>query len=192
MNYNIILCLGDSITFGSRDSKGSTYPLEMEEILENKAGGIWICIGEGICQETSRDLIRRFYHILNKYPKAYEVCLFEGINDAKDENNTLPETYRKNIEHCIKACKILGKKLFLGNIPIKKGFLAPSYSSKTNARVKQYNQELKKLAKKYQLALVDLSDLPEEFYADGIHFNNNGHREIAQRFAAAILKERGK
>ena len=191
MNYNSVLCVGDSITFGSRDDKNSNYPLEMEAILEEKAGGMWLCVGDGICGETSVDLIRRFYKLVSGFPRVYEVCLFEGVNDAKDEKNTLPEIYSKNMEHCIKVCKILGKKLFLGTIPEKNGNLAPSYGKNTNDRVKKYNHELELLAQKYDLELVDLSALPKECYADGIHFNNSGHREIARRFSEAILKERG-
>ena len=143
MNYNSVLCVGDSITFGSRDDKGSNYPLEMESILEEKAGELWICIGDGICGETSSDLVHRFYKLISLYyPKIYEICLFEGVNDAKDEKNTLPEIYSKNIEHCIKICKIFGKKLFLGTIPEKKGILAPSYGKNTNKRVEKYKQSL--------------------------------------------------
>lgn len=191
MNFNIVLCIGDSITNGARDDKKSTYPLEMETILENSVGGMWICLNEGINGETTCDIVKRFYSLLKKYPEAQEVCFFEGVNDSKDNKNTPVDTFKKNLEHCIKASIVRQKKLFVGTIPYQKGILAPSYNKATNERVNLYNKEINRLCEKYSLPKVELSDLDETLYSDGIHLNNKGHIEIAKRFAQAILKERG-
>lgn len=195
MLYNRILCIGDSITFGSRDTKASTYPLEMEGILEKTVGGAWVCLNYGICGETTVDIVKhRFYETVHKHDKIPEICFFEGFNDAKDPGTPI-ETYRKNIEHCIKVALSDGRKLFLGTIPSHTGPLAPDYSARCNERIHQYNPEVRALSQdsryKGGVILVELEDIDKSHYADGVHLKNEGHVEIAKRFANAILLDRG-
>jgi len=192
MIFNILLCVGDSITYGSRDEKGSSWPFEIESILKKEAGGTWIALNEGKNGETTSNLVRRFYQTVRKYPEAYEICMFEGMNDAKDEISTSPAMYKRNIEHCINCVITQQKKLLLGTIPKQNGLLAPNYSRRTNERINEYNKIIRYLSEKYTIPFVELSDLEKEMYADGIHLSNKGNVETAKRFAKMILEDRMK
>ena len=39
--YGLIACQGDSLTYGSRDPDGMSYPLYLGRILSEKYGQVW-------------------------------------------------------------------------------------------------------------------------------------------------------
>lgn len=190
--YGFILAVGDSLTYGSRDEYRRDYPFYLSQMLSEHFGQDWVAIAEGKPGETSSELATRIYKVVRSYPECFEVVVLVGTNDAKDDIAHPPAVYKENIEHILRVCRACKKKVYLCTIPDMVGFGAPDYSVRSQQRIKEYNAVLEELAQKYQnvVKLVDLRGIPEEYYADGVHFNSMGYREVARRVMRAILEER--
>src|SRR4051794_30992750 len=46
--YGVIACQGDSLTFGSRDPDGMSYPLYLGRLLSQKHGQTWVSTNFGV------------------------------------------------------------------------------------------------------------------------------------------------
>ena len=64
MIWNEILCLGDSITTGARDSQGRSFPAELASILADKTGEFYYSRYKGRWYKSTRD--RRHYFCESK------------------------------------------------------------------------------------------------------------------------------
>lgn len=190
--YGHILCLGDSLTHGARDNYGRCYPMELSDMLWYEYGQKWICIEEGVNGEISSDILRRSISVMRKYPDATEVVLLCGTNDSKDTVNMPPDVFRKNIEGIIRIASTYDKEVLLCTIPDLQGFGAPDYSQDSKGRIYQFNSMIRDIAdlNKNVKELIELKGIPGEYYADGVHFNNDGYKEIARRVMKAIQNKR--
>jgi len=68
--YGVIACQGDSLTFGSRDPDGMSYPLYLGRMLSQKHGQTWVTVNFGVAGECWAELWRRNYHELLSLPKV--------------------------------------------------------------------------------------------------------------------------
>src|SRR5579883_2117295 len=111
MIYNLLLCLGDSLTFGARDRYDRNYPLELGCRLSEITGEEWYCITEACNGRVSSELAREAYQLLSPYPDVHGVLILIGTNDSRRK---IPlNVYRDNIQQIIRVCRILRKKVFL-------------------------------------------------------------------------------
>ena len=62
--YGLIACQGDSLTYGSRDPDGMSYPLYLGRMLSQKHGQTWATVNFGVPGECWAELWRRNYHEL--------------------------------------------------------------------------------------------------------------------------------
>src|SRR5258706_2486774 len=81
--YGLIACQGDSLTYGSRDPDGMSYPIYLGRLLSRKHGQTWATVNLAIPRDGWAEIWRRNYHELLSLPDAREVCLWAGTNDAK-------------------------------------------------------------------------------------------------------------
>ena len=187
--YGSIICLGDSLTAGSRDELWRGYPVELELLLWKHYKQNWNCVNAGIAGETSIDVYKRSYQVLRSYPEASDVVLLVGTNDAKVQIETPPERYEEHVEAILRCATRWDKVSYLCLIPDLRGFGAPDYCSQE--LINLYNIRLQALAKRWgEDRLVDLRRMPSEYYADGVHMNNAGYKEIAKRIAGVIKRNR--
>ena len=167
-----ILCLGDSLTNGARDEYFRNYPLELNYIISKKKKIPSICVNESINGETSSEILKRAYKILEE--KSFDLILFlGGTNDTKVP---IPlNIYKKNINQLIELAKIKNIKIFLGLLPpIYSGL--PCYSQKEgNKIIKVYNKTLIKVSKNNEVKTVDFTNFNEKYYSDGVHLNHIGY-----------------
>ena len=88
-----VLCLGDSYTFGmGASSPGSSYPAQLEAMLNRRADTPWTVVNAGWPSRNSRELLELLPAAMATHtPKA--VCIIIGINDAwsQPQRLTLPE-----------------------------------------------------------------------------------------------------
>jgi len=89
--YGLITCQGDSLTYGSRDPDGMSYPLYLGRTLSQKHNQTWATVNLGVPGDGWAEIWRRNYHELLSVPEAKEVCLWAGTNDAK-QNRSLEQT----------------------------------------------------------------------------------------------------
>lgn len=186
--YGLIACQGDSLTFGSRDPDGMSYPLYLGRILSRKHRQTWATVNFAVPRDGWSEIWRRNYLELLSVPEAREVCLWAGTNDAK-QNRSLEQTLNA-CEAVLDQCQAAGRFVYLATLPGKNGFGAPLEPWSMNEMVEKLNQAYRRLAEERGLGLVELSGVPREHFVDGIHLTQAGNRWVAERFAAAIEARR--
>jgi len=186
--YGLIACQGDSLTYGSRDPDGMSYPLYLGRALSQKYGQTWATVNLGIPRDGWAEIWRRNYHELLSVSEAKEVCLWAGTNDAK-QSRSLEQTLIA-CEAVLDQCRAAGRFVYLGTLPGKNGFGAPLEPWSMNDMIERLNQAYRHIAAVRGLSLVDLSSLPRECFVDGIHLSQNGNVWFAVKFAAATEKRR--
>ncbi len=191
--FGTIICLGDSLTHGARDDYGRCYPMELSDMLWEKYGQRWLCAEEGVNGERSSDVLRRALSVIKRYPEAHEVVLLCGTNDSKDRFNTPPDVYKRNVEGILRIAAMHDKEVIICYIPDLNGFGAPDYSQESPKRIESFNEKIEELIREYPNIIkgeVDLRNIPDDYYADGVHFKNKGHVEIARRVYNGLVNKR--
>jgi lysophospholipase L1-like esterase len=186
--YGIIICQGDSLTYGSRDPDGMSYPLYLGRLLSAKHKQTWATVNFGVPGECWAELWRRNYRELLSVPEAGEVCLWMGTNDAWKGRSL--EASLTACEAVLDQCKAAGRHVYLATLPGKQGFGAPREPWTMNEMIKKLNEAYARIAEERGLSLVDLADLPTEHFCDGIHITQEGNKWVAERFMAAIETRR--
>ena len=188
MIYGSIICLGDSLTYGARDELYRGYPIELELWLYEKFGQNWNCVNAGVNGEISIEVYKRAYALCKSHPEAAELILLCGTNDAKDQVGTPPDRYAEHVEAILRCAARWDKVSYLCKIPDLQGFGAPDFCCPS--LIRRYNEKLEIIAKHWGVPLIDLTGMPEDMYADGVHLNNKGYKEVADRIAQAICARR--
>lgn len=186
--YGLFACQGDSLTFGSRDPDGMSYPLYLGRLLSQKHGQTWAAVNLAVPRDGWAEIWRRNYHDLLSVPEAREVCLWAGTNDAK-QNRSLEQALAA-CEAVLDQCRVAGRFVYLATLPGKTGFGAPLEPWSMNGMIQQLNDAYRRIAEERGLSLVDLANIPREHFVDGIHLTQAGNVWVAERFAAAIEARR--
>jgi len=178
MIWNEILCIGDSLTSGARNPYGRSYPAELGSLLTKETNEFYYCHNFSINGETSSDLQKRAWANINSGKNSKIMILIIGTNDSEAK---IPEDiYEDNVRQIINIARVFGMYVILGTIPdveFTPLYLNPKY-------IKLYNNIIKKLSKKMDFDVVDLSGIE---MCDGVHFTHKGNIEVANRFKNHIL-----
>ena len=186
--YGLIACQGDSLTHGSRDPDGMSYPLYLGRALSQKHNQTWSAVSFAVPGDGWAEIWRRNYHELLSVPEAREVCLWAGTNDAK-QGRSLEQTLVA-CEAVLDQCRAAKRFVYLGTLPGKNGFGAPLEPWIMNDMIEKLNDAYRRIAAERGLSLVDLATIPRECFVDGIHLTQSGNKWVADRFVAAIEKRR--
>lgn len=181
-----ILCLGDSLTNGARNEFFRDYPLELSNIIYQKKKIDNTCLNESVNGETTSEILKRAFKILNK--EKFDLILFlGGTNDTKIP--IPPKIYETNIKQLIRLANCNNTKIFLGLLPpIYSGL--PCYSQKVgNDIIKTYNKILINLSTRYNIKNIDFRNFNEKYYSDGVHLNYSGYKLMAQKFYNSIKND---
>ena len=190
MNWETLLCLGDSITFGARSY--CAYPDYAGASLEKALNNRWQVVTYAVNGHTAMDLQRlitaNFANI--KQFDAGVVSLLIGTNDVKKNINV--SDFEIAYRQILLKIKLLapGKRIFMIKIPHFPAGLAYPYTFEMNDTIKAYNQLLEKLAVEYNAKLVEF-DLAETDFFDGIHLTAQGSFKAGQQLANFILQDKG-
>lgn len=186
--YGVIACQGDSLTYGSRDPDGMSYPLYLGRLLSQRHQQTWLAVNLGVPGECWAEIWRRNYRELIGVPEASEVCLWAGTNDAWRERDL--EQSLIACEAVLDQCRVAGRHVYLATLPGKRGFGAPREAWSMNENIARLNDAYRAIAGRRRLSLVELADLPPDLLVDGIHLSQQGSLWVAERFAAAIEARR--
>jgi len=185
MIWNEIVCLGDSITYGSRDEFGRSYPLELNNILKERTGEFYICHNYGAPAETSSDLLRRTWQAFKSHPEARISLILVGTNDT--QSNIPPEIYEDNLKQIVNMSRICKARPIVATLP-DLGF-TPLYLNNPR-NIKLYNKKINTLSSKLNFEVCKMEGI-EKHYIDNVHFSHKGNLEIAKRWADTILNING-
>ena len=168
-NTGIIICFGDSLTFGTGASKGMDYPSQLAKMIGRPV------INKGIPGDTtSRALWRLKRDVLSKNPDMVLITL--GGNDLK--NGVSKDIAFSNLKQIVQTIQDQDAKVIIG------GLRFPGMD-------RGFGKGYEDLAKHTGALLI-----PDIFsgivnnpslMSDPIHPNNSGYRVIAQRFSNAIV-----
>ena len=188
-NKRRILCIGDSITYGSGIpfwQRKQTFPAILERMLGKEFQVLNYGIpGVTMSPMSDKPYSKTFFDSARR--TAPEVCLLMlGTNDSKPQNWNAA-LYEEAVAHWIEALTKLSSKpqLYLMTPPA-------AFSVNGEAVVYAINKDIirdevypivKNQAQRYHVRLIDLyaktKDHPELF-TDGVHPNVQGNQEIAK------------
>lgn len=199
-----ILFTGDSVTdFGRHrpvgeglgEGVGPGYVRAVESFLNIFYPELNLRISNtGSSGDTSRDLLARFDEdVVNLNPQWVSILI--GVNDVWRQFDTpsipdgqvMPEEYRANIEEMVGRLKGKVKGIFLMT-PV---YMEPLREDPLRARLDEYSDILKDIAKKNDCILVDLQNAFDEYFKfrhssfiawDRVHPNQSGAMLIANQF----------
>ncbi len=173
MNWETLLCLGDSITIGSRSYLG--YPEYCGDYLVKTTQKDWNVINHATAGFTTIDLVRQIdkkIAALRAFKPDFASVLI-GTNDLK--NNTSVSDFKiASQQLLVKVTLIVGSTNFvLVEIPkLMEGVMLP-YRLEMNHLVDQYNTIIHQLAVDKKIEVIKFTNDPSYFY-DGVHLNPLG------------------
>ena len=190
MNWETLLCIGDSITIGARSYLG--YPEYLGNILRENTASEWNVINQAtsgyLVRDTIRNITADFTNIKNQNPSIAFILI--GTNDVK-LNTPLP-LFEIAYSQLITKVKLLiqSKNIFLIQIPhFVKGVKYP-YTYQMNDIIPKYNGMINDLADRYDLRSIKL-DIDNTGLFDGVHLNEKGSKQVAQQLSVMVLKDKG-
>jgi len=187
----LILCIGDSLTFGARDEYGLHYPELLSRKLSEKYDQWWSAVNHGISGETTAQILRRCLGHVRAYPEAADVFLWAGFNDAKTNVATPPDLYKENMESMIRSILFRDRACYVFQLPLMEGFGAPDFMD--NDLIRAYNDKLLALNIKYMKHRFTLLSAPlkAEHRNDGVHLTHAGNHVVAETAMRGIETMRG-
>jgi len=164
----IIICFGDSLTFGTGAGKGMDYPSQLAKMIRKPV------INKGLPGETTASALRRLNKdVLSRNPDMVLITL--GGNDLK---NGVPKDIAFDyLKQIVQAIQKQGAQVIIGGLKfpgMDRGF-GDGYEDLAR-------QTGAVLIPDIFAGIVDNRNL----MSDPIHPNNTGYRIIAQRFYNAI------
>lgn len=190
-NMNIV-ALGDSVATGETayNVKGYSYNDYLRDYYEENS-----ILKEYITEftnpdETTETLILKLQNnytlestglsIIQAISKAKILTVALGMNELNDKKElTTPEisNYLKNMDQILKIMRIYNEKEI---------FLIGLYPSNKiqNEKIKEINEELKRLCDSYQIKYIDIESITENkeyfFNQKSYFFNYKGHKYISE------------
>ena len=184
MQYQNILCLGDSQTFGARSY--GCYPLYLAQILTQRTPYQWRAINRSVNGYTARDLWFKLNEEIDTISDTFQACLLIGTNDVG--NGTDPQIFAEYYRQIVRTLLIKGyKAVVCGTIPPIYADGHVFFPKHTQERHQIYNNLVRQVvAESERTHLVELHSLVRESYVDPVHFNETGNLHLATLFAETV------
>ena len=190
MNWETLLCFGDSITFGARSYLG--YPELCGNILEKELDKSWHIINHATNGFTTIDLVRSINTELTNYKEAYPslITVMIGTNDIK--NNVSADNFKIAYKQLINKLKLLAinNNILLLHIPRLTNKVFYPYNYDMNNLVMEFNKYISTMGNENNLRTLCIDFSDDDFF-DGVHLNPKGVTTAALQLADFILKDKG-
>jgi acyl-CoA thioesterase-1 len=167
----VIACFGDSLTAGLGIDASSSYPADLQRMLD-EAGYHYRVVNEGVSGDTTKDGVERIDRVLAGKPQI--VVVEFGGNDGL---RGLPvQGAQHNLAAMIAQLQRGGAKVALAGITMPPQY-GPQY-------ITQFNAMYPALAKKYRVPLLpfilqDVWGVEGDIQPDGVHPTAQGARQVA-------------
>jgi lysophospholipase L1-like esterase len=184
LNYQNIVCWGDSQTFGARSY--GCYPLHLVRMLNASTRYVWRATNLSTNGATVRDLWFRLGTELPLLRDTSLACILMGTNDVgrRSPLDLFEEYYRQSLQ-ALRINRYLA--ICCGEIPPIFPDGHAYFHSDTATLRDAYNVRLRSVVAECANArLVTFPDLTVDCYTDPVHLNETGNERVANAFAAAI------
>lgn len=190
MNWESMLCMGDSITRGARSYLG--YPEIAADLLGRKTRVSWATWNFAWNGYRAIDLLRAVdEHRASIAQFQPSLCtIMVGTNDAKE--GVPVADYALVMAQLVTKARLLTQNrhvMLLGVPRLARGMSLP-YNAAMNAPIDAYNTALRTLAEEARCAFLELR-CEEGDLVDGVHLSNAGTRSFATQLRDRILQDRG-
>lgn len=174
-DLNTVVCLGDSITFGTGIPSSQSYPSQLAGLTGKRV------INAGVPGETSGSGAGRAQGLLNRHSPAFMIVLY-GANDIIKGMSRA--AIAENLRRIVQACKANQ------TIPIL-ATITPMFGPHAvfNPSVDAANEPIRAMAKEEGVDIVDLNAAMQDpglFNRDGLHPNAAGAALMAARFQGQV------
>ena len=193
-----VLCYGDSNTFGFNPENGSRFNSEIRwsGILKNKLQNKFEVVEEGLnnragfCKSSDDFQYNGASHVLelikNNFDDVEYLILAIGTNDYQFRFDMDEENIENKLNEIARIAKDKNIKIiFLSPVILKKEILNSWFNNLFNnesiIKSQKFASFYKKLAKKLDLIYVDLNEIVKPSLIDGLHYDENSHKLIAQK-----------
>jgi lysophospholipase L1-like esterase len=184
MNYQKIICWGDSQTVGARTY--GCYPLYLVRSLNQGSRYVWSAIS--FCRNgyTARDLWFRMGPDLLTVGDTPQACILIGTNDVGE--GTPLDLFAEYFAQLVDALAIARfRVVHCGEIPRIWPDGHAYFAQGTEQRRAEYNAAIERVVASSSIArLVRFPGLTAEHFVDPVHFSESGNAAIAEAFAASI------
>src|SRR3989344_636977 len=192
-----IYIFGDSTAWGAWDMEKGGWVNRLWFHVAKRDGDNYVEIYNcSVSGGTTETILERFEN--EAKIRGADALIFQtGGNDAAYENKpnnylVSPEKFRENLEEIIKrAKKITNNIIFtdLKNCDESKTMPVPwidIYYS--NENIKKYSDIMKKVCGKNNVLFLDIEQLENEDFNDGLHPNTVGHEKIFNQVRDFLIK----
>ena len=190
MNWETLICFGDSITAGARSYLG--YPEYAGDALKKNLNKEWNIINYSANGLTTIGLVRsvneKFSSLKSFDPSMISVLI--GTNDLKE--NITEEEFRIAYSQLVVKLKLICKNnhIVLIKIPnLPAGVMYP-YHFNMNEKIILFNNVIGQIASEQDLKVFEF-DIPNDHFFDGVHLNESGSKLCGSQLAKFILLDKG-
>lgn len=200
-----IICYGDSNTFGYNPKDGSRFDenIRWTSLLQKNLGSEYVVINEGMCDRTGfvNNPKGELFSAPKHFPKFIKksghidlLILWIGTNDLQFQYNISLSTIEQGLENLIKLAKTKAKKILIIspvilNENILKGAFNYQFDKTSIVKSREVGIVYKKIAEIYNCKLFDINTIVKPSDIDGLHYNSNSHRIIANNLSEFITLE---
>ncbi len=190
MNWETLICFGDSITAGARSYLG--YPEYTGNVLSGKLNKEWNIINYSANGLTTIGLVRSINEKFSSL-KSFDASMISVLIGTNDLKENIPEeefaiAYAQLVVKLRLVCR--NNHIVLIKIPqFPAGIMYP-YHLNMNEQLTRFNKVIESIAQKHQLKLLAFELSADQFY-DGVHLNEAGSRNCGSQLAKFILEDKG-
>jgi lysophospholipase L1-like esterase len=186
MNWETLLCAGDSITIGARSYL--SYPEYCGAQLSKETRKHWNVVNHAMPAlktiDLARSIDRNFSALKSIRPDVASILI--GTNDLKSDISTeiFTVAYRLLV---LKIRLIVGNSnIILIEIPkLKNGVMFP-YRIDMNRKILEYNAVIREIAESEGMIAAQIA-CGDECFFDGVHLNESGSEIFGKQLADRIL-----
>ena len=198
-----ILCFGDSNTFGFNPKNGKRYDEKTRwtGILKSKLKDLYIVQEAGCNNRTafsdnpSGENFTGYKALKKHLTKDFDILILSiGINDLQKIYQTRKEDYKQGINNLIKIAKEINPKIeilltspSLINENILQSYFSELFDESSIKKSKDLFNIYKEIAYENNCYFLDLEQIAKTSKHDGLHYDEDGHKKIAQEISNIYL-----
>ena len=200
-----IICYGDSNTFGFNAKDGSIFDenTRWTSLLQKNLGSEYEVVNEGMYDRTGfadnprGDLFsgpKHFPEMLSKTDNIDLLILAIGTNDLQSQYNISFDTIENGLRNLVNLAKTKVKNIII-ILPvilderILKGAFNTQFDETGVEKSKKVGQIYRQIADENGCLWFDINEFTAPSDYDGLHYDENSHRLIAEKLAEFIKKE---
>lgn len=197
-----ILCYGDSNTFGYNPKNCSRYDdnTRWTAILQKNLGKEYKVINEGMPNRTGfvdnpEGIIfssqKHFPEILSKIDSVHILILAIGTNDLMFKYKITYDSIEEGLNNLIKIANKKTKNIIIipptiMNENVLSGPFSSMFDKTSIAKSKEVGKIFKQIAAQSQCKYFDINVFATPSSLDGLHYDENSHRLIADKLTDYI------